>query len=183
MLHEINSVKHSCFESPLMLIVHSICICICIYFEVWGARYIYLCDVYIYTCVYIYIYTYLMSCLMCHIKMNVSCGILHFKWKGWVGRDTKHIGVFRFIPPCNPRLPTLMHGGGWYQCKSQTRHAVLIKIKMPICRCKEMYAKEIETISDRLITLVRRREKRTISVSSECIQFHVMFVCVCFPSF
>ena len=46
-----------------------------------------------------------------------------------------------------------------------------------------MYAKEIETISDRLITLVRRREKRTISISSECIQFHVMFVCVCFPSF
>ena len=110
MLHEINSVKHSCFEIPLMLTVHSICICICIYFEVWGARYIYLCDVYIYLC--IYIYTYLMSCLMCHIKMNVSCGILHFKWKGWVGRDTKHIGVFRFIPPCNPRLPTLMHGGG-----------------------------------------------------------------------
>ena len=63
MLHEINSVKHSCFEIPLMLTVHSICICICIYFEVWGARYIYLCDVYIYLCIYIYI----------HIWCHVSC--------------------------------------------------------------------------------------------------------------
>ena len=133
--------------------------------------------IYIYLCIYIYIWC---SCLMCHIKMNVACGILHFKWKGWVGRDTKHIGVFVSSRPVICDYPPSCTGG-WYKCKSQTGHAVLIKIKMPICRCKEMYAKEIETISDRLITLVRRREKRTISVSSECIQFHVMFVCVCFP--
>ena len=87
MLHEINSVKHSCFETPLMLTVHSICICICIYFEVRGARYIYLCDVYIYLCIYIYI-----SDVMSHVSHQNECFVWHLTFQvkglGWEGHQT-----------------------------------------------------------------------------------------------
>ena len=149
----------------------------------WGMR----CKVYIpVRCIYILVYIYI------HIWCHVSC--VTSKWMfrvaSYISSERVGLGgtpnILVFFVSSRPVIrdyPPSCTGGGWYQCKSQTRHAVLIKIKMPICRCKEMYAKEIETISDRLITLVRRREKRTISVSSECIQFHVMFVCFCFPGF
>ena len=117
---------------------------------------------------------------MLYVSHQNECFVWHLTFQvkglGWEGHQT--YWCFRFIPPCNLQLPTLIMGG-WYKCKSQTGHAILFLTDANKCRCKQMDAKEIETISNWLITLVRRREKRAtdgIRVSAFSFMSYVLYV-------
>ena len=97
-----------------------------------------------------------------HIEwFYVRVAFYFIKWRvGWEGHQ--NIWWFRFIPPCNLRLPSLMQGGDkWMYGK--TGHAVLINI----CKCSRMDVKENSRNFLTGISPLSANEKKTDRTTSE----------------